>query len=100
MTEDRETRIAAWAKKKLADELTWVREASTASRRAYHEGVAATLAYACGENDRALALMTTILVDYTGARNTGGREGVKAGAMMVRGVADYLAQLGDENAAA
>ena len=82
--------VKEWAARALQDELVWVREASTVGRRAYHEGVAAAMAYAAGDQRRAENLLTQILVDYTGVRNVEGRRGYAAGVTMTRGVVSYL----------
>lgn len=89
--------LGEWAKRKLVEELQWTREASTVGRRAFHEGVAAVMAFEAGDTKRATNIVTTVVADYTGVRRSQALEGMRVGTAMIRGVASYLEAAGEAN---
>ena len=89
--------LKEWAARAMRNALHDATQASTATRRAFHEGQAAAFALACGDENRGRNLLHVILVDYAGSRAVQGREGYRTGAAKIRGVADYLDAVGDRN---
>jgi hypothetical protein len=89
--------LTEWSKRAMVAALHDASQASTSSRRAFHEGKAAAFAFACDEGERGRNLLHMILVDYRGERETQGRAGYRHGAAMIRGVGDYLDALGEAN---